>query len=809
MDIQRSCSCLVSSFIEVSGHVDLPVAALSSYALDVIPDGNPNVMVAIVPIWALAQSNTHSHGIAFVGGRLATVYAAERIGLEPINSAQLSPALASVAKFIDFDDDSRGGHRSERGLEGMFVRISRRCTKGAKLSSSLQQVTLAAFVPYPASSSDARDVADRAKEMLLYRSALPGDLVVVGMNIWLVVVGADCGNELLEEDIVSESTEVALRVGGERPRAFISMSARDWVVHYWCQHDKWDLFPYVATLTTLAETNSAGRVLALTGLLRDVRDVMDIFLIGRPETKIDGRVRDRNVVIEAIARTELACGDACDGVLYFSFAESLESTLCEEIMRLAKLETSLDFLKDEEDPDFSPRSSRQGVRTIVVGCQNLEDLDPALRSLVVYDVAIPSPSETERREILQEYDSPELVKMTAGLARSEIFGVRRVFAELGGVQAVSVSIEMFGKGRMTIDAGGVTWGDIGGLEEAKREIVRLVSVSESFSDESNGQPDKGNSQNDQTGVLSLPRRVGVLLYGPPGTGKTLLAKAVAHEVGSSFISVKGPELLDMYVGESERNVREVFNTACAASPCVIFFDELDALAPARGRGGSDSGGVADRVVSQLLAEIDKAARQDGVFIIAATNRPDLLDSSLLRPGRFDKLVYVSSPQSRLEQAVVLRALTRKFNLDRSVNIDSVVSEISEPPFLTGADLYSLAADAWLLAAKRALDKDMSDARRSADISKDSCDLEDDLLSTALRLEEEELLCPDFPPANRCGINSDILHKILPEEEAKDPVRTRVDETFVVVTMDDFLAAAARLRPSLRQAELLSYSRLTL
>ena len=132
-------------------------------------------------------------------------------------------------------------------------------------------------------------------------------------------------------------------------------------------------------------------------------------------------------------------------------------------------------------------------------------------------------------------------------------------------------------------------------------------------------------------ILSL----GVLLYGPPGTGKTLLAKAVATSCSLNFLSVKGPELLNMYIGESEANVRNVFQRARAARPCVIFFDELDSVAPKRGNHG-DSGGVMDRIVSQLLSELDGMTTGTGhtdVFVIGATNRPDLLDPALLRPGR--------------------------------------------------------------------------------------------------------------------------------------------------------------------------------
>lgn len=141
----------------------------------------------------------------------------------------------------------------------------------------------------------------------------------------------------------------------------------------------------------------------------------------------------------------------------------------------------------------------------------------------------------------------------------------------------------------------------------------------------------------------MPLPAGVLLYGPPGCGKTLLAKAVANESGANFISVKGPELLDKFVGESEKAVRRVFERARASAPCVIFFDELDALAPRRGGGdgdggseGGSGGGVSERVVNQLLTELDGLESRRSVFVVAATNRPELIDPAMLRPGRLDK-----------------------------------------------------------------------------------------------------------------------------------------------------------------------------
>ncbi|KAI4349624.1 hypothetical protein L6164_010189 [Bauhinia variegata] len=229
----------------------------------------------------------------------------------------------------------------------------------------------------------------------------------------------------------------------------------------------------------------------------------------------------------------------------------------------------------------------------------------------------------------------------------------------------------------------VKWEDVGGLEDVKKSILDTVQLPLLHKD---------------LFASGLRKRSGVLLYGPPGTGKTLLAKAVATECSLNFLSVKGPELINMYIGESEKNVRDIFQKARSARPCVIFFDELDSLAPARGASG-DSGGVMDRVVSQMLAEIDglNDSTQD-LFIIGASNRPDLIDPALLRPGRFDKLLYVGVNSDASYRERVLKALTRKFKLHQDVSLYSIAKKC--PPNFTGADMYALCADAWFQAAKR-------------------------------------------------------------------------------------------------------------
>merc|ERR1712071_25148 len=163
-----------------------------------------------------------------------------------------------------------------------------------------------------------------------------------------------------------------------------------------------------------------------------------------------------------------------------------------------------------------------------------------------------------------------------------------------------------------VEVPNVSWSDIGGLESVKRDLKELVQYPVEH-------PEKFLK-------FGMSPSKGVLFYGPPGCGKTLLAKAVANECQANFISIKGPELLTMWFGESEANVRDVFDKARAAAPCVLFFDELDSIAKARGGGGGDAGGAADRVMNQLLTEMDGIGAKKNVFIIGATNRPDIIDT---------------------------------------------------------------------------------------------------------------------------------------------------------------------------------------
>ncbi|KAI8377091.1 P-loop containing nucleoside triphosphate hydrolase protein [Choanephora cucurbitarum] len=238
----------------------------------------------------------------------------------------------------------------------------------------------------------------------------------------------------------------------------------------------------------------------------------------------------------------------------------------------------------------------------------------------------------------------------------------------------------------------VTWDDVGGMAHVKDDILDTIQLP---------------LEHPELFGAGLKKRSGILLYGPPGTGKTLLAKAIATSCSLNFFSVKGPELLNMYIGESEANVRRVFQRARDAKPCVIFFDELDSVAPKRGEKG-DSGGVMDRIVSQLLAELDgmsegsgEAAGAGDVFVIGATNRPDLLDPALLRPGRFDKLLYLGVSQDHESQLRIIEALTRKFRLHPDLDLRKVAERC--PFHYTGADFYALCSDAMLKAMTRVAD----------------------------------------------------------------------------------------------------------
>jgi transitional endoplasmic reticulum ATPase len=230
-----------------------------------------------------------------------------------------------------------------------------------------------------------------------------------------------------------------------------------------------------------------------------------------------------------------------------------------------------------------------------------------------------------------------------------------------------------------LDTPNVKWEDVGGLEEPKQELMETVEWPLRYGalyKHMNATPPKG-----------------ILLYGPPGTGKTLLAKAVATESQANFISVKGPEFLSKWVGESEKAVRETFRKARQAAPCVIFLDEIDAIAPVRGR--SHDSGVTERVISQILTEMDGLEALHNVIVIAATNRPDIIDPALLRPGRFDRLVFIPPPDLEARKEI-LKIHTKGKPLDKDVDLDKLAGKMEN---FTGAEIAAVCNEAVMLAIR--------------------------------------------------------------------------------------------------------------
>jgi len=204
--------------------------------------------------------------------------------------------------------------------------------------------------------------------------------------------------------------------------------------------------------------------------------------------------------------------------------------------------------------------------------------------------------------------------------------------------------------------------------------------------------------------FGLNPSTGVLFYGPPGCGKTLLAKAIANECQANFISIKGPELLTMWFGESEANIREIFDKARQAAPCVLFFDELDSIARSRGgNSGGDAGGAGDRVINQLLTEMDGMESKKSVFIIGATNRPDIIDGALMRPGRLDQLIYIPLPDlaSRMQ---VFKAVLKKSPIAKDVDLEFLAHKTEG---FSGADLTEICQRACKLAIRELIEKEIT------------------------------------------------------------------------------------------------------
>uniref|UniRef100_K3X5H9 Peroxisomal ATPase PEX6 n=1 Tax=Globisporangium ultimum (strain ATCC 200006 / CBS 805.95 / DAOM BR144) TaxID=431595 RepID=K3X5H9_GLOUD len=450
------------------------------------------------------------------------------------------------------------------------------------------------------------------------------------------------------------------------------------------------------------------------------------------------------------------------------------------------------------------RSLSQNQRNIpLIACvEDLNEVPKFIRQCFLYEVQLEAPDQPARREFFHhaatttkfdnDVDLNEIAQLTAGRTCGELSALvadagalaierlldsnedKSIFESLvldddcDSTDAFKVTItttdlEVAIKSQQAQSSSSkvgnasipnVKWDDVGGLEDVKEEILDVVQLP---------------IKHPELFASGVRQRSGILLYGPPGTGKTLLAKAIATECNLNFLSVKGPELLNMYIGESEKNVRQVFAKARSCRPCILFFDELDSLAPMRGRG-SDSGGVMDRVVSQLLTEIDglsgSSSGNDQVFVIGATNRPDLLETGLLRPGRFDRLLYLGICNEKAAQMKVVQALTRKFTLAKNVDLDEVVQNI--PLNFTGADFYALCSSALAAALKDRV--------------------------AALDKQIEEINAEDCYSSSPMTVR--MLLARLPPEELKVPV-----------AQEHFLSALQQIVPSVSPAELQHYEKL--
>ncbi|MEM2724887.1 MAG: AAA family ATPase, partial [Candidatus Nezhaarchaeales archaeon] len=332
---------------------------------------------------------------------------------------------------------------------------------------------------------------------------------------------------------------------------------------------------------------------------------------------------------------------------------------------------------------------------------------------------------TRNMPLAEDVDLNKLAEMTHGFTGADLAALckeaamralRRVLPEIN-LEAESIPAEVLNKLIVTmqdflnalkeiepsalrevyVEIPNVRWSDIGGLEEAKQALKEAVEWPLKY-------PEIFEKAN-----IKPPR--GILLYGPPGTGKTLLAKAVATESEANFVSIKGPEIFSKWVGESERAIREIFRKARQAAPCIVFIDEIDAIAPRRG-GDIGDAHVTDRVVNQLLTELDGIEELRGVVVIAATNRPDIVDPALLRPGRFDRLIYVPPPDAKAREEIFKIHLRGK-PLGADVNIQKLVS-LTEG--YTGADIAALCNTAAMIALRDFLSKypEPEEARKHVD-----------------------------------------------------------------------------------------------
>lgn len=371
--------------------------------------------------------------------------------------------------------------------------------------------------------------------------------------------------------------------------------------------------------------------------------------------------------------------------------------------------------------------SRSNV-VVMAATNRPNSIDPALRRFGRFDreidIGIPDPAgrldilkiHTKNMKLVDDVDMEQVAAETHGFVGSDLASLcseaamqqirekmplidledDKIDAEVLDSLGVTMENFRFAMGisnpsalrETVVEIPTVKWADIGGLEKVKRELQETVQYPVEH-------PEKFIK-------FGMSPSKGVLFYGPPGCGKTLLAKAIANECQANFISVKGPELLTMWFGESEANVREIFDKARAASPCVLFFDELDSIAKARGSSMGDSGG-ADRVLNQLLTEMDGMNAKKNVFVIGATNRPDQIDPALLRPGRLDQLIYIPLPDEPSRYAI-LKATLRNSPLASDIDLGAMSKWAVG---FSGADLTEICQRACKLAIRSSIEAELA------------------------------------------------------------------------------------------------------
>jgi len=417
-------------------------------------------------------------------------------------------------------------------------------------------------------------------------------------------------------------------------------------------------------------------------------------------------------------------------------------------------------------------------QVVVIGATNRPNtIDPALRRCGRFDreIDIGVPDEVGRMEILrihtknmklsEDVDLASVAKSSHGFVGSDLSSLcteaalqcirekmdiidiedDTIDAEILDAMAVTNEHFKFAQGssnpsslrETVVEIPNTTWEDIGGLEDVKANLREMILYPIEH-------PDKFHK-------FGMKPSKGVLFYGPPGCGKTLMAKAVANECSSNFISIKGPELLTMWFGESEANVRDIFDKARGASPCVLFFDELDSVGTARGSSQGDAGGAGDRVLNQLLTEMDGAGSKKNLFFIGATNRPDILDEALIRPGRLDQLIYIPLPDKGARRNI-FKAVLRKSPVAPNCSFD-FMSDLTQD--FTGADITELCQRAAKAAIREAIFAEEERRRLQGDNEEEDADMEpvEDPVPVISRVHFEEA----FHAARR-SVSLHDLHK---------------------------------------------------